>query len=86
MSGALDERLSLEKPVCFLCGKAITRANFLTVRSPLFTPVHAHQECADAVGGPAELAERARRALEAAHCGTKELARLERVTVRGRYR
>lgn len=81
----LDERLSLAAPVCFICGKAITRLNFVSVDSPAFTPVHAHQECANAVGGPAELAERARRAIEAAHSGQAEVARMKRSIVRGGF-
>jgi len=72
MTEHLDERLSIERPVCFLCGHRLMRKNFVTIDSTAFTPLHAHQECVDALGGPREFAARAWKAIRAAILGQPE--------------
>jgi hypothetical protein len=82
---SLDERLSIAKAVCFLCGKAIARLNFVTVASPAFTPYHAHAECADAIGGAGELANRVWQAIRAAITGKGETPNPATATVHGGF-
>jgi hypothetical protein len=69
---AIDERVSITRPTCFLCGKRITRMNFVTVVGQAFTPYHAHAECADAIGGAQALAQRVWSAIIAAMTGKAE--------------
>jgi hypothetical protein len=81
----LDERLSLSAPVCILCGKHITRLNFVTFESPAFTARFAHQECADAIGDARTLAERVWASIVAATRGQAEAPTPAPARVRGGF-
>ena len=81
----LDERLSLTRPVCCLCGHRIWRLNFVTVESPAFTPRHAHQECADSVGGVGALATRVWRSIVASATGESETPAPAPARIRGAF-
>jgi hypothetical protein len=82
---AIDDRLSITRPTCFLCGKRITRLNFVTVQSAATTPYHAHAECAHAVGGPQAFAQRVWSAVIAAMTGKPEAPAPGVAKVSGRF-
>jgi hypothetical protein len=45
----LDPRfkVAFDLPDCFVCGKQITRTNFISVVTQATVPLHAHSECCD---------------------------------------